>query len=123
MVGRPETPPESSANDGEAIESCGWDGQANNYSVHLDAENPVERCPRLVGRDTKAANKEHRMKFEVVTHQTPREGVRYHGRFKLPDSDQVIWRTELYAKKEGVYACIKLLAENAASAEILEVTE
>jgi uncharacterized protein YegP (UPF0339 family) len=63
------------------------------------------------------------MYFEVVTHRTPREGVRYHGRFKLADGDAVIWRTELYTKKKGVYAAIKLLAEHAATAEIVEMVE
>ncbi len=63
------------------------------------------------------------MFFEVVTHRTPREGVLYHGRFKLDDSEAVIWRTEMYRDKEGVYACINLLASNAATAKIYEVTE
>jgi len=63
------------------------------------------------------------MHFEVVTHQTLYEGIRYHGRFKVDDSDAVIWRTELYTRKEGVYAAIELLADHAATAEILEVTE
>ena len=63
------------------------------------------------------------MHFEVVTKQTPREGVLYHGRFKLDDEDSVIWRTELYRKKEGVTACINLLVDNAATAEVVEVYE
>lgn len=63
------------------------------------------------------------MYFEVVTHRTLHEGIRYHGRFKLDDSEAVIWRTELYARKRGVYAAIELLVKNAADAEIVEVVE
>jgi uncharacterized protein YegP (UPF0339 family) len=63
------------------------------------------------------------MHFEVVTHRTLYEGIRYHGRFKLDDSDAVIWRTELYAEKDSVYAAIKVLAKNAKHAEIVEVEE
>jgi uncharacterized protein YegP (UPF0339 family) len=62
------------------------------------------------------------MYFEVVTHRTLREGIKYHGRCKLDDSHAVIWRTELYDKKEHVYTCIRMLAE-AANAPIVEIDE
>jgi uncharacterized protein YegP (UPF0339 family) len=61
--------------------------------------------------------------FEVVTKNTPREGVLYHGRVKLDDDGAVIWRTEPYRDKKGVYACINIVTDGAATAEIVEVSE
>jgi uncharacterized protein YegP (UPF0339 family) len=61
--------------------------------------------------------------FEIVAHRTPVEGIRYHGRLKVTDSDRVLWRTELYTTKDGVHACINVAKAYAAGAPVIEVVE
>jgi hypothetical protein len=59
----------------------------------------------LIGRRLPGPQARYRrrldMHFEVVTHQTLHEGIRYHGRFKVDDSDAIIWAHRALHEKGG----------------------
>jgi uncharacterized protein YegP (UPF0339 family) len=62
------------------------------------------------------------MYFEVVTRNTPDEGVRYHGRLRKDDG-QIVWTTPLWKHKESIYNSIEVAKKYAAASPTHEVIE
>jgi uncharacterized protein YegP (UPF0339 family) len=62
------------------------------------------------------------MYFEVVTKNTPKEGVRYHARIRTDEHSVLFWSAD-YSLKRGAYAAIEMVQADVDGAPIYEVTE